>query len=231
LLDEEAGIDEVVPDAPRPHRARAPHAGEDLGEAPVLAQALGIVLAAGVRVRREELEDQRRVARVQVIRGRYRLGMGRVFPDQRADPAQLLLPQDIRLGAIDPLTIKPARAELSKRYAAKTVTLTMSHLLAIMRAAFAAGRIGRDRTIGARSNRRRSGDEHRVKVRDVPTRAEVAAIWNAAPINYRAAIALGATGLRIGEVLGLTADRIDLELQLVTIDRQLQRIGNDMMWW
>ena len=48
-----------------------------------------------------------------------------------------------------------------------------------------------------------------------------------APADYRAAIALGATGLRIGEVLGLTADRVDLEHRLVTIDRQLQRIGND----
>ena len=46
--------------------------------------------------------------------------------------------------------------------------------------------------------------------------------------GYRAAIALGASGLRVGEVLGLTVDRLDLEHRLVVVDRQLQRIGNKM---
>ncbi len=105
----------------------------------------------------------------------------------------------------------------------------MSHLRAIMRAAFAAGRIGRDPTVGTRSKRRRPDDEHTVSAADIPTRAEVAAIWSAASHQYRAAIALGATGLRIGEVLGLTADRIDLDNRMVTIDRQLQRIGAAMV--
>src|SRR4029434_1269613 len=63
---------------------------------------------------------------------------------------------------------------------------------------------------------------------DIPTRAEVAAIWSSAPAPYRAAIALGATGLRVGEVLGLTADRLDLEQRLVTIDRQLQHVGGEL---
>jgi integrase len=85
------------------------------------------------------------------------------------------------------------------------------------RAAYASGSIGRDPTIGARSNRRRSGDEHKVRPDDMPMRAEVAAIWTAGPNQYRAAIALGATGLRIGEVLGLTADRVDVDHRMVTI--------------
>ena len=37
---------------------------------------------------------------------------------------------------------------------------------------------------------------------------------------------LGIAGLRVGEVLGLTADRLQLDQRQVTIDRQLQRVGN-----
>jgi hypothetical protein len=46
-------------------------------------------------------------------------------------------------------------------------------------------------------------------------------------VRFRAAIALGASGMRIGGVLGLTADRIDVEHRLVTIDRQAQRLGSE----
>jgi integrase len=93
------------------------------------------------------------------------------------------------------------------------------------RGAYASRRIPADPTVGAQSRRRRSKDDERVGPDQVPTRAEVAAIWQAAPANFRAAIALGASGVRVGEVLGLTVDRIDVEQRLVTIDRQLQRIG------
>jgi integrase len=141
---------------------------------------------------------------------------------------EAVLPKQATLGSIDQLTIKRARIELAKAYAPKTVTLSMSYLLAIMRAAYATGRIGRDPTIGSRSRRRRGDDADRVSADDVPTRAEVAAIWNAAPLRYRAAIALGAAGLRVGEVIGLTVDRIDVDDRTVTVDRQLQRIGNEM---
>jgi len=39
-----------------------------------------------------------------------------------------------------------------------------------------------------------------------------------APARFQAAIALGATGLRVGAVLGLTSDRLDLAERLVTVD-------------
>jgi integrase len=108
------------------------------------------------------------------------------------------------------------------------VDLTVTYLLEIMRAAHAAGRIPRDPTMGTRRRRRRSSDADRVGPNDVPTRAEVAAIWHEAAPPFRAAVALGATGLRIGEVLGLTADRLQLDRQLLTIDRQLQRVKGEM---
>jgi integrase len=125
------------------------------------------------------------------------------------------------------LTVKRARVELQKTYAPRTVAVTMSRLLSIMRAAYETGKLARDPTIGTRSKRRRSDDD-KVTPEMVPTRAELAAIWRAAPAQYRAAIALGANGLRIGEVLGLTADRVDLEHGLVIVDRQLQRLGNEL---
>jgi len=136
---------------------------------------------------------------------------------------------DPRLGQIDQLAIQRARVGLHKRYSPATVKLTMAYLLAVMRAAFETGRIGRDPTIGAR-HQRRSADAGRVGPDQVPTREEVTAIWQGAPRRFRAAIALGATGLRVGEVLGMTDDRLDLDARLVTVDRQLQYIGNEMVF-
>ena len=63
----------------------------------------------------------------------------------------------------------------------------------------------------------------------MPTRDEVLAIIQSAPARFRAAVALGATGLRIVEVLGLTTDRLDLAERLVTVNRQLQRVGAESM--
>jgi integrase len=141
---------------------------------------------------------------------------------------EAVLPKNITLAGVDQLAMKRARIALAKKYAASTTTLSWGYLAAVMRAAYTTGRIPRDPTIGARTRRRRSDDDGRVGPDDVPTRVEVAAIWSAAPSSFRAAIALGATGLRVGEVLGLTADRVDVEHRLVTIDRQMQRIGNEM---
>lgn len=116
-----------------------------------------------------------------------------------------VLPTGETLASVGQLAIKRARAELSKGYAAKTVTLSMTYLLAIIRTAYHAGRVPRDVTIGARPQRRRNPDEHKVPPDEIPTRAQVTAIWSAAPPRYRAAIALGVARLRVGEVLGMTA--------------------------
>ncbi len=60
---------------------------------------------------------------------------------------------------------------------------------------------------------------------DVPTRAEALAILTGTPTSFRAAVALGLAGLRVGEVLGMTADRIVIDQRRVTVDRQMQRYG------
>src|SRR5438094_69082 len=94
--------------------------------------------------------------------------------------AEKVLPEDVRLDQTDQLVIMRARVDLAKTYAPAAVTLTMTYLLAIMRAAFITRRVSADPTIGARSRRRRR-DGERVGPDQVPTRAEVAAIWSAAP--------------------------------------------------
>jgi integrase len=133
-----------------------------------------------------------------------------------------------QLAAVDQLMLKRVRAALAKEYAHATVKLTMAYAGMIMRAAYTSGRIGRDPTAGLRAPKARAGDPTgQVGPEDVPTRTEALAILANAPSQFRAAIALGLAGLRVGEVLGMTADRLDLEKRRVTVDRQMQRIGNE----
>jgi integrase len=134
------------------------------------------------------------------------------------------------LSSIDRLALQRVQQELAKTYATTTTTVTMSYARSIMRAAFAAGRIGRDPTVGLRRPKVRAGEpDGKVRPEDVPTRAEALAILAAAPPPFRAAIALGLAGLRVGEVLGMSADRLDLEHRRVTIDRQLQRAEGQLV--
>jgi integrase len=134
------------------------------------------------------------------------------------------------LGSIDLLKLQAARQALSRRYARSTTATTMSYAGAIMRAAHAAGRIGRDPTRGLRAPKARAEDaDGRVGPDQVPTRAEALAILEGAPRHFRAAVALGLAGLRVGEVLGMAADRLELEQRQVVIDQQLQRIGGELV--
>lgn len=144
-----------------------------------------------------------------------------------ASRARLLpLLGDLPLASIDLLKLQVARQDLAGRYATSTVKVTMSYAGGIMRAAYAAGRIGRDPTTGLRAPKRRAGEpDGKVTPEQVPTRAEALAILEGAPPPFRAAVALGLTGLRIGEVLGMSDDRLELVERKVTIDRQLQHVG------
>lgn len=117
------------------------------------------------------------------------------------------------------------RSELAQRYAHNTVKLTMAYAMMILRAAHTSGRIGRDPTVGLKAPKARADDPTgQVGPEDVPTRDEALAILAAAPPPFRAGIALGLAGPRVGKVLGLTADRLVLESRRVTIDRQMQVI-------
>lgn len=137
---------------------------------------------------------------------------------------------DLPLAKIDLIKLQATQQAVGKRYAKSTTKTTMSYAGSIMRAAFAAGRIGRDPTQGLRAPKTRAGEsDGKVGPEQVPTRAEALKILEATPRRFRAAVALGLAGLRVGEVLGMAADRIDLEHRKVTVDQQLQRIGGELV--
>jgi integrase len=130
------------------------------------------------------------------------------------------------LAGIDRLALQGVQQQLGERYARSTTTTTMTYAGMILRAAYASGRIGRDPTRGLRRPKARAGEpDGRVGPDQVPTRDEVLAILEAATARFRAAIALGIAGLRVGEVLGMTPDRLSLDERKITVDRQLQRVG------
>lgn len=133
---------------------------------------------------------------------------------------------DMPLAGIDQLALQRLRGELATRYAPGTVALTMRYAGMVVRAAYASRRIGHDPTAGLRQKRPRAGERGgQVGSEQVPTRAEALAILAGTPAPFRAAIALGLAGLRVGEVLGMSADRIELDRRAVTVDRQVQYMG------
>ena len=145
------------------------------------------------------------------------------WPYIRARLAPLL--GNLPLASIDRLVLQHARQALAVK-STRSTAVTMTYAGMVMRAAHASGRIGRDPTHGLRTPRVRADEpDGRVGPDQVPTRAEALAILAGAPDPFRAAVALGMAGLRVGEVLGMTPDRLELERRQVTIDRQLQRIG------
>lgn len=135
----------------------------------------------------------------------------------------------MQLDQVDELVLRNLRAALLERYAVNTATITLHYAVTIMRSAHRSGRVVRDSTTSITPPKRRGGDESGVVTADaVPTRDEVIALIGAAPSAYRAAIVLGACGLRIGEVLGATTSRLDLEAGALLVDRQLQRVGGEL---
>lgn len=128
----------------------------------------------------------------------------------------------LRLDEVDRLTLEQTRAKLAEDYARGTVEQSMHKLGAVLRHAYASGVVGRDATAGVAASPRRRADDPTGKVTpdEVPTRSEALAILAGTPADYRAAVALGLAGLRIGEVLGMTAECIDLPAREVTVERQ-----------
>jgi integrase len=138
----------------------------------------------------------------------------------------------VPLAGFDPIVLRRLRADLGETYAPATVKLTMAYAGMILRAAHVTRRIGVDPTVGLRARRARA-DEHdgQVGPNQVPTRAEALAILAGTPLPFRAGVALGFAGLRVSEVLGLTADRVELVARRVTIDRQASRGPDGAAGW
>lgn len=135
-----------------------------------------------------------------------------------------------QLARIDGLTLQTLQRRLFEHpYARATVEQTMHFTKAALRQAHADGLVPTDPTLRVKLPRRDSLDTAgKVTAAEVPTRAEALAIISGAPSRYRAAVALGlGAGLRVGEVLGLSPNRVDLRAGTITIDRQRQRRGVD----
>jgi integrase len=130
-----------------------------------------------------------------------------------------------RLDQVDQLRLQRLRNELVRDYSLSTATITLHYAAAIMRSAHVTRRVPADVTIGVKPPVRRGDDaSDRVGPDDVPTRDEVVAIIAATEARYRAAVVLGACGLRVSEALGATVEQFDSERRTLTVDRQLQRI-------
>jgi integrase len=130
------------------------------------------------------------------------------------------------LAQIDQLALQTFRESLRDRYRRSTVELTMAKVRAVLRAAVVNGRLARNPAEGLAPLKRRAGDaDGTVDEHAVPTTDEALALLRAAPVRYRAAIALGLAGLRRGEVLGLALDSIDLDRRLITVRRQLSYVN------
>lgn len=129
-----------------------------------------------------------------------------VYPSLGDRPLASILPTDVkglvrRLGS----TLSPA-----------TVSVIYRHLSAVFKAAVADRRIARSPCTGVSVAKPRPA-----RVEPLTT-AQVEALLEASPERYRALTLLAATtGMRQGEIFGLTVDRIDFLRRRVTVDRQL----------
>jgi integrase len=133
------------------------------------------------------------------------------------------------LADVDALGLERLQSTLLGSYERATVELTMHYVKRVTRSAYHAGLLERDVAARVRLPRRDSLDRDGIVTADeVPTHAEALAILAAAPERYRPGVALGlGCGLRVGEVLGVTPSRIDLERGTLRIDNQFQRRGMD----
>lgn len=129
----------------------------------------------------------------------------------------------LRLGQLDRLTLDGARNKHAQTYARSTVEGDMFTILAAARSAFEVGKISKDPTIGVEAApKRRAGESAGVVTPDmVPTRAEALALLNAAPERFRAAVALGLAGQRVGEVMAMSVERLELAKRKVTVWQQV----------
>ena len=123
---------------------------------------------------------------------------------------------DKRLGSVLPSDIQSLVKQLSLDLAPATVGVVHRILAGIFKAAVRDRRIVASPCEGTRLPK-----VHRQRIEPMALEA-VEALTEAIPERYRALVTLAAgTGLRQGEIFGLTVDRIDFLRRQLTVDRQL----------
>lgn len=134
---------------------------------------------------------------------------GRVYP----------LIGDLPLQAITRDHVVGMVKDLADEFAPSTVEVTYSYVATVLRSAVESKVIA----VTPATNIAMP-EKHAVKVVPMSV-AEVFALVDAMTDRYRAMVLLAAgTGMRQGEVFGLTWDRVDLENGVVTVDRQLVKV-------
>jgi integrase len=130
-----------------------------------------------------------------------------VYPAIGARPLKSLRPSDLQ-GLV---------RSLADQLAPTTVEVIYRHVVAVLRAAAADRVIHAPPTAGVKLPK---DDRDR---RVIPLEhAQVLAVADAMPAHWRATVLFAAgTGLRQGEVLGLTTDRVDFDKGTVRVDRQM----------
>jgi integrase len=121
-----------------------------------------------------------------------------------------------RLGGIRPSDIQAFVRKMSETHAPNTVKVVYRQLAAILRAAVSDGLIASTPCRGVKLPRI-------TRAQVVPMeREQVVALIAHAPDHFKALILTGAgSGLRQGEILGLTVNRIDFLRRTIRVDRQL----------
>ncbi|PWW24886.1 site-specific recombinase XerD [Geodermatophilus normandii] len=123
---------------------------------------------------------------------------------------------DKQLSAVLPSDVQALVKRLSKTLAPGTVGVVHRILSAVFKAAVRDRRIIASPCTGTRLPK-----VHKQRIEPLSIEA-VRALTDAVPERYRALVTLAAgTGLRQGEALGLTVDRIDFLRRQLTVDRQL----------
>jgi integrase len=124
---------------------------------------------------------------------------------------------DRPLAGLRPGDIDAWIAKVSRDLAPSTVAIVRSPLHSMLNAAVRDGLITANPSIGAALPR---PDRHREVVILEP--GEVAALAAAMPDRWRVGVLIGVgAGLRIGEALGVTVDRVDFLRRTLRVDRQL----------
>lgn len=127
---------------------------------------------------------------------------------------------DVPLARIDKITVQGMLKRMSATLADGTVTMIYRYVAAVFRSAVDDALIAKSPCAGIKRERPKSRPV-------VPiTTGEVQALIDASPAHVRALVVVAATtGLRQGELFGLTVDRLDLLHRRVRVDRQLVSVA------
>ncbi|EKA60755.1 integrase fusion protein [Janibacter hoylei PVAS-1] len=123
---------------------------------------------------------------------------------------------DVPLAAFTPDTVQRMVKSLAETYAPSTVEVTYSYVSTVFKAAVASRRIASTPCVGIKL-------PERVPTKVTPMSVEqVFAIADEMPNRWAAMVLLAAgTGMRQGEVFGLTTDRVRFLERRLVVDRQL----------